>query len=161
PVEANARARLDLGAADRAIADYSRAEQRRGRLIPELIGNRVGEVLAHDRELGVTAVVIVAGEARVGAKIFTSAPAIYALAAGLAQPRDSDPRAQAEARASGTASCDRADDLVAGNDSRKTWRQIALGNVEIGAAYAAGPDADENLALPGLGDRKLDRKQRA
>ena len=40
---------------------------------------------------------------------------------------------------------------MAGDDSRMARRQVALGDVEVGAADAAGLDTDENLARPGFG----------
>ena len=160
-VKADGRAGPDLGALDRAKADYPRAQQRRGRFVAEPVGNRVGEVLAHHHEFGVAAIVVVTGKPRVRAEVLAAAPAPGALAAGLAQPGDADPRAGgSEARASGATAYDRADDLVTGDDSRMARRQVALGDVEVGAADAAGLDTDENLARAGLGHRKLNRKQR-
>jgi hypothetical protein len=49
---------------------------------------------------------------------------------------------------------------MARNDSRMARRQVALGNVEVGAANAAGLDTDENFARARFGLRKLDRAQR-
>jgi hypothetical protein len=83
------------------------------------------------------------------------------LAARLAQPRDTDARTRGgKPRAFGAASNDRSDDLMAGDDPRMARRQVALGDVEVGAANAAGLDTDENLARAGFGFRKLDRAQR-
>ena len=159
-VKADGRAGPDFGALDRTKADYPRAQKRRGCLVTEAVGYRVGEILAHDHELGIAAVVIVTGEPRAGAEIFAAAAAIRALAAGLAQPRDADARASGgKTRASGAASLDRADYLVAGDDSRMARREVALSYVKVGAANAAGLDTDENLARPGFGVGKLDRAQ--
>ena len=54
------------------------------------VGQRVGEVLAHDGVLGVAAVGVVAGEARLRAEVLVAAPAVRADAAGAAQPGDAD-----------------------------------------------------------------------
>src|ERR1700730_6696158 len=159
-VKADGRARPNLRALDRAKADYPRAQKRRGGLVAERVGQRVGKIFAHDHELGIATVVVVAGETSAGAEIFAPAPAIGALAAGLAQPGDANARALSEARAAGAASRDGSDDFMAGDDARMARRKVALGDVEIGAAYTAGLDANENFARPRLGVWKLDRAQR-
>ncbi len=160
-VKPDGRTGADFGALDRAKADYPRAQKRRCGLVTEPVRDRVGEILAHHDELGIAAIVIVTREPGVQAEIFAAAPAIRALAAGLAKPCDTDTRARAgKTRAFGAASDDRSDDLVAGNDSRMARRQVALGDVEVGAANAAGLDTDENLARARFGVRKLDRAQR-
>src|SRR5581483_1688128 len=159
-VEPDSCARTDVGAADRAIADYPGAHQRRRRLVAERVGNRVSEVLADDGILRVAAVVIVAGEARVGAEILAAAPAICARAAGFAQPGHPDARARREARAALAASRDRPDDLMAGNYAWMARRQVALGDVQVGATYPAGADPHADFTRPGLGLGNFDRAQR-
>jgi hypothetical protein len=83
------------------------------------------------------------------------------LAARLAEPCDTDAHARGgKTRAFGATSDHRSDDLVAGNNSRMARRQVALGDVEVGAANAAGLDTDENLTRSRFGVWKLDRAQR-
>jgi hypothetical protein len=50
---------------------------------------------------------------------------------------------------------DLAHHLVAGHDTVPVPRQVARGDVQVGAAHPAGPDPDEHLARPRLGDRQL------
>src|SRR5208282_5578512 len=114
------------------------AEQRRSLLVPKRGGNRISKLLAHHRSLGVAAVFVIAGEARVRAEILAPAPAIDARPAGLAQPRDSDPIADLKALASVAASLDHAYHLMTGNHARQPRRQVALGDVQVCPAYAAG-----------------------
>ena len=56
---------------------------------------------------------------------------------------------------------DDADDLVAGHDVGPPGRQVALGEVQVGAAHAAHRDADPDLARAGLRLGPLDERQRA
>jgi hypothetical protein len=37
-------------------------------------------------------------------------------------------------------------DLLTENDRPRRWRKLAFENLEIGAAYAAGEDLNENIA---------------
>jgi hypothetical protein len=110
---------------------------------------------------------IPSGEARRGTKILPSAPAVRTGSAGLAQPRDADARAHRKAGASGAHALDDADDFMSGNDARIPGRQVALAYVQIGAAYAAHRNADEDFAgarlrLIDFGElewRRLDRRR--
>ena len=119
-IKPDRRIGLDAGPLHRAIADDPGAQQRRGFLIAQPLRQAVGEILAHDRVLGVSAVMILSGEAGVGAEVFVAAPAIDAGAAGLAQPRDSDPLAGLETIRAGTASLNHADHLMPG--TIRGWR---------------------------------------
>jgi hypothetical protein len=140
------RARSHLGAPDRPIADYPGAQQRRGFVIRERRRDRIGILLAHHREIGVAAVVVVTGEARIRAQILAAPPTIDTRPASLAQPSDSDAIAGPKARASGAASLDHTDHLMAGNDARVPGREISFRDMQVGPTYTAHADADQNFA---------------
>ncbi len=159
-VESYGRAGAHLGAFDRPIADDSRTQQRRDLGVGHDGGQRVRKVLAHRGELRVAAIAVPAGEARIRAEVLAPAPAISARATGLAQPRDSDAVARRKAFASRTQPLDHADHLVPGNDTRMFRREVALAYVEIGAAYAAGGHANEDLAGRWRGRRQVGRHER-
>ena len=52
------------GEPQRAVADQAAAQQRRGLLVGQLVGQRQAVALVGDRQLGVAAVDVAAGEAR-------------------------------------------------------------------------------------------------
>jgi hypothetical protein len=110
------------GKLQRAVADQTSAEQRR----------RLGVVIAAwqleavarvgGRVLGIAAVELVTGEARVVAQILLAAPAIETGAVGRAQPRQADAIADSEALDARAERRNLADDLVAENQ-----RQLGVG----------------------------------
>ena len=102
---------------------------------------------------GVAAVAGVAGELGMVAEILAAVVAIEAMPAGVREPGNADPLADREAFDAGAEPLDEADDLVAGNDRQPLVRQLAVDDVQIGAADAAGLDADQQLRRPrrGLG----------
>ncbi len=53
-----------------------------------------------------------------------------------------------------TESLDGADDLVPGDDTGRVRREVALGEVQVGAADAAHGDPDEDLARAGSGSAR-------
>ena len=156
-VESDRGARLDLRALDRAVTDNPRAEQRRDSLVRDPRRQRIREMLAHRRELRVSAVAIPSRETGVGTKILGVAQAVLAAPAGLAQPRDPDPLPDPEARTRRPRFFDHADDLMARNDPLMLRRQVALGDVQIGAANPAGANPDENLVGRGTRPFLLDQ----
>jgi len=64
----------------------------------------------------------------------------------VAQPRDADPVADGEARSSVADGVDASDDLVAGHGVGPVHGEVALDEVEVGAAHPADRDADAHLA---------------
>lgn len=159
-VQAYRRSKTDLGTLDCAKPNYPSTQERRGLFISEPLGKGISEILANRHELGVAPVMIVAGEARIGAEILAFPPAAGALAAGLAQPCDADALARREARGSRTASRNLANDLVARHYSRMARRQISFSDMQIGAANTAGSHTHEDLAFGRLGVGKLYRAER-
>src|ERR1700722_6514923 len=125
-IKADRRARLHPSPLDRAIAYDTRTKEGSGFLIAERGRQRIGEILAHDRPLGIAAVVIPSSEAGVRAEVFSAAPAINADAAGLAQPRNTDTIARRETFARRAQSLDYADYLMPGNDTWPFRRQVAF-----------------------------------
>ncbi len=128
-----------------AIADEPGAHQRgcfgirvSGRDL-EGIG-RVGR-----RIFGVASVDGVAGEARGIAQVLAARAAIGATATRRAEPRHAHPFADLEAADPGSDGDDVPDDLVAGDDMRLGMRQVAVNDVQIGAADAARCDPDQDL----------------
>ena len=87
---------------------------------------------------------VAAGEACAHAEVLPAAAAVLALAAGPAQPRNAHPLATAD---------DGADDLVTRGDGIAARGQLAIDQVQVGAAHAAGAHFDEHLA--GLRFRRL------
>src|SRR5262245_32407237 len=107
--------------------------------------------------LGVAAVQRVAGEARAVAKIFFAAKTEFAFPAGVAEPRHAESRAERHPDA--VAWCDDfADDLMTGHERRAGKRQVAVDDVQIRAAHAAGANTEQQLSRlwggpwPRLGD---------
>ena len=52
------------------------------------------------------------------------------------------------------------DNLVAGHERQRGLAEIAIDDVQVGAAHAAGPDPDSQLPGAGLGHGQIDRPQR-
>ena len=134
---------------ERAVADQPRAEQRRRLQVAEPLGDREAEALVGDDPLGVAAVEVVAREARAVAEVLAAARAEAALAARPAEPRHAEPPAVAGL----------ADDLVARHERQLRSRELAVDHVQVGAADAAGADAEKHLARGGLGALELGRPQ--
>ena len=68
----------------------------------------------------------------------------------MSQPRDADAITDAEFAAGVRAQRhDFGDHFVSGYDVGPVNRQVSLGNVQIGAAHAAGPHSDEELIRRG------------
>ena len=138
------------GEPQRAVADQPRAEERGGFEVAEPVGNREAEALVGDDPLGVAAVDVVAGEAGAVAEVLPAARAEAALAARPAEPGHAEPAAVLGL----------ADDLVAGHERQLRTRELAVDDVQVGAADAAGADAEQQLPRRRLGPLELRRPQR-
>jgi hypothetical protein len=150
-----------------APADQPRAKQRRGADGIAVGGELEDEGGLGDEMRGVAAVAGVAGELGMVAKILAPVLAIGAMPAGVGEPGNPDPFADGEAFDAGAEPLDETDDLVAGNDRQPLVGQLAVDHVQIGAANAAGLDADQHFGAPrrGLGplfedQRRADFSQR-
>ena len=97
------------------------------------------------------AVEVVAGEACARTEVLAAGPAEAAGAAGPTQPRDAHPRARRESCDVRAERDDVADDLVAEDERELGIGQLAVGDVQVGAAYAARGDPEQHLVRPGSG----------
>ena len=136
------------GELERAPADQARAEQRRRRDRVEVLGKRKDEVRVGDRMGREPAVPGVAGEERRIAQIFTSAAAIGASPVGVAEPSHADARAKLEADPCADR-VDAADNLMARHDGQLGVGQLAVDDMEVGAADTASLDPHANLTGSG------------
>ena len=148
------------GQLERAVADQAGAEQRRRLDVAERVGKGEGVAGVGDAVGGEAAVAGEAGEQGIVAEILAALAAIGAMAAGPAEPGNADPVADAEALRALAQRRDPADDLVAGHDRQRALK-VAVDDMEIGPADAAGGDLDQQLARAGRRHRPLDRRAAA
>src|SRR6185436_5031638 len=109
---------------------------------------------------GVAAVEVIAGEACPVAEVLAPASAVAALAAGPAEPGDADPLAGLEALGPLPSPDHGADDLVPLHERQLRAVEVAVDDVQVGAADATGRDGDQNLAGTDSGLGQLSRPQR-
>ena len=95
------------------------------------------------------------------AQVLRAAATEAAGAVGPRQPGHSDAIAHREPDAVRAQCVDDTDDLVAGHGVMAMWFEIALGQVQVGAAHAAAANADADLAGPGFRGVALHPGQRA
>jgi hypothetical protein len=127
--------------------------------IIERRGERIYEIGAGQRILGVASIHGVPGECGRVAEILETTLAIPAVPVGAADPGDTYARAGRELRR-GSINHD-TDDLMAGNESFTTWPQFAFDDVQVRPAKATGTHAEEQIAGRRLRRRNLDDLQRA
>ena len=111
-------------------------------------GQREHVARVGDGVLGVAAVALIAGEARLRAEVLGAAPAEAAAPARPAEPGDADAVADRDIAHAVAERLDRADDLVAEDERQCRVGQLAVDDVQVGAADAAGPHPDQHLARP-------------
>src|SRR6266851_6053638 len=111
--------------------------------------------------VGVAAVGIPAGEARVEAEVLGSAPAEAAYPARVPEPRDPRPIPDREALGARAQSINRPDHLVARDDLRPVRGQVSLGQVQIGSAHAAHRHPEPYLTWPRRRRGTVDPAERA
>lgn len=83
-----------------------------------------------------------------------------ALAAGMAQPWHADTVALPEPGDTASARFDRTDDLVPRNERRLGVAQVAVDDMEVGAAHATSRYGNAHLTRSRLGHRHAHRAQR-
>src|SRR5688572_12639654 len=135
-------------------ADNPRAQQRRGFLVAETLGDGIDEIGRRDYLLRIAPVDQPACKVRLFAQILFAVPAIIANPAGSMQPGDADSIADLVVRDGHADFPDSADHLMAGDDREDRSRQFAFDDVEVRPAYAADADLDERLGGPHA--RRLD-----
>ena len=134
----------------RPVADQPRAEKRRR--LEVRVARRHGEAVALvcDRLLREPAVDVVPGEACVVAEVLAPAEAIAAAAARPGEPGDADTLPDCESGHAFADGVHRADDLMPEDERQLRPRQLAVDDVKIGTADAAGQDVEPNGARAGL-----------
>ena len=127
----------------RPITDQARAEKRCRRDIVERVRNRKAKAGISHRELGVAAINCVTSEPREIAEILAVRPAVFALAASPAEPRNADAFADAKTIDALADPLDMPDDLVSENQRQFRIRQFAIDDVEIGPTNRASAHANK------------------
>ena len=136
------------------------AEQRCGFGGAKLVGDR-GERIGRDHHrLGIAAVVRDAGYAQVAAVDQPAAPARLAMAAMPAEPANADALSDAPALHAVAECVDHAGDLVPGDAREDEAGHLPFDGETVAVAYAAGLDADADLAARRLGHIALDEFKR-
>jgi hypothetical protein len=159
--EADAIAGRDFGHAQAAESDDAGAEQRGEVHGLVLFRERNEEIGARCRVFGIAAVDGVAREGGVVAEILAALAAEEAGSVGATEPGDAGPRAWFPAGTSLPKLLDAPDDLVARGDGSVQRRQFSGGDVQVGAADAAGFDAEQDFAGAWLGNGQVLHRQRA
>ena len=134
----------------RAIPDDAGTKQRRSAYIRERRRNRIAEFGGSNGVLSISAVDVIAGEARLRAEIFEMAAAIFADAIGRMQPRNADAISGVVLANSSTDGIDVADDLMAWIDWAFVRRKIAFDDVQISMAKTAGRNLHAHPPRPRL-----------
>ena len=135
---------------ERAIADQSRAQQRRSLDVAERAVDGKAEPRVGDGVLGVATVDVIAGESRAVAQILAPGRAVPARAARPAEPGDADAFPDADRLHPGSGLDHLTDDLVARDQRQLRMGQLAVDHVQVGAAQAARADLDQHLSTRGL-----------
>src|SRR6185437_4122452 len=149
-----------VGGSPGPVADDPGAQQRRCMLVVHGHRQPVGESFIDDTEVGVATVAIPAGEGRRAAQILRTPPAIRTGAVNRAQPRHADPFTDRERTRVRTQGFDASNDLVSRGDPGPAGRQVALGEMQVGAAHATARDPDEDVGRSRLGPIALDPAER-
>jgi hypothetical protein len=144
------------GQPEGAVADQARAEERRGLEVRVAARQGEAEALVGDGERGEAAVAVVAGEARAVAQVLAARAAIATLSAGPAQPGHPHPLARGEAL---TGLDEAADDLVPRHERQLRPRELAVDDMQVGAADAAGGHLEKDLPGTGLGSGQIGRPE--
>ena len=145
------------GHPQRAVADQPRAQQRRGLEVAVAVGQRRSSSARRRRCARRSRRRCRRPVKRARTQRFSRPLRQYAaLAARPAEPRDADPRAGLDARAVAGRE-HRADDLVAGDQRPPLDVELAVDDVQVGAADAARVDVDEHLAGSGPGSSSVAR----
>ncbi len=137
----------------RAVADQPGAEQRRGFGVAIAVRNRKHVACVGHGVLGIAAVDLVAGEARMVAEIFGALAAIGACAVGIAEPRHADAHPRSEALDAVAQGLDAPDDLVPEHERKLRLRELAVEDMQVGAAHPARRDLDQDLVRARSGHR--------
>ena len=100
---------------------------------------------ARDDMAGISAIPGTAGKFGIVTEIFPAGQTIATMAAAGTQPGNPDPLADCESRDVGPHLHDPANDLVPRNDGIAGFFYLAVSNMKIGAAHAAGKNFEQYL----------------
>jgi hypothetical protein len=120
-------------AARYAVPDETGAQQRRRLRVGVAVRELEHEARVGDGVIGITAIDVISGEARVDAEILAIALAVLALVARIAEPRNPDSIADGEIGHAVPEALDDADNLMARHDRNLRLRQL-LDDVQVGPA---------------------------
>ena len=129
--------------AERPVSDEAGAEEGRGLRVRVALGDRKAEALVGKCQLGEAAVDVIPGEAGVVAQVLSTGDAVSADPARRTEPRHADACAPSEPSA---AVDNLADDLVSEDERQLRVLELAVEDMEVGTAHAAGAHAKENLS---------------
>ncbi len=129
--------------------------------IVEPVGQGVRVGLRRHGQFGEPTVGVPTREARVLAEVLLVAQAEPAGPACRSQPGDSYPLSLLESRRARAGTDDLAHDLVPGNDPSTLGGQLAVAEVEVGPAHAAGADGQQHLPGARHRSRLLDQAEPA
>src|SRR5207244_9965838 len=116
---------------------------------------RKTEAFVGDAKLGIAAVEVIAGEARVDAKVLETSAAEAAGLVDVAKPGDADAITSRKPLRALAGRLDPADDHVADHERELGLGQFTVHDVEVGAANRTDRDADEDLAAARRRDGQL------
>src|SRR5712691_2625462 len=108
-----------------------------------------------DAILGIAAIDVIAGEARVHAKVLESAAAEAAGLVDGAEPRNADALTGPKPVCAVTGALDSPHDHVADHERQLGLAQLTAHDVEVGAANRADRDPDQDLTLTRRGDGQV------
>jgi hypothetical protein len=122
----------------RTPADEAGAEQRGERHVAAGLAERERKARIGDRRRREAAIASKPGEERVIAEIFLAARAIGTDTAGVAKPRNPNALTHPQALDASPDLVDPSNDLMAWDDRQLRVRQLAIDDMQVRAAYAAG-----------------------
>src|SRR5207302_9717165 len=140
---------------ERAVADQASAEQRGCMQVVIAVGQRQTKAFVGDAKLGIAAVELIAGEARVDAKVLEAAAAEAAGLVDRAEPGNANADTGREPVRAFARGLDPTDDHVADHEWELGLFQLTVHDVEVGTANRAHRDTNQDLTASRLGDGQL------
>src|SRR5579859_189318 len=143
-----------------AVTDQSSTQQGCGVGIRTVPRQRKTEVLVDRYIFGIAAIHGVARELCLRTQVLLTAVAHSAASIRPGQPGNSHPRAAALSACAGARCDDGADDLMPENEGKFRTVELAVDDVQVGAAYATRTDLDQDLVGQQLRHGHLPRHER-
>ena len=123
-------------------------------------GQRKTKAFVGDAKLGIAAVDVIAGEARVDAKVLETAAAESAGLVDVAKPGDADAVTSRKPLRALARRLDPTNDHMADHEREFGLGQFAVHDVEVGAANRAGRDTNQDLTASRHGNGQLHEAKR-